>query len=233
MKKQIKEGMGSYTIWKKQLLTGERFKFWAREIWEYKYLILISLVLVTIATILDYVSGTFVTRVGVAVSPDIILDRIGPINLKWIFSYGYLLVVAIFFLYPLFFRIKKFHNVVSQFSLLIALRGIFISMTHLKTPDSAIPIHFPGIIQHLAFENDLFFSGHTAVPFLGFLIYKDSKIRWFFLLGSIVMGATSLLMHRHYSIDVFAAFFITYGSFVIGKKFIRKYEIWVNGSSSD
>lgn len=67
--------------------------------------------------------------------------------------------------------------------------------------------------------NDLFFSGHTALPFLMALIFwQNVKLRWAFILLSLFFGSAALLGHLHYSIDVFAAFFITYGIFHIALK---------------
>ena len=59
---------------------------------------------------------------------------------------------------------------------------------------------------------------------MAFLVFKDSKIRWFFFAMSIILGITSLLMHRHYTIDVLSAFFITYGVYKIGKRMFREIE---------
>jgi len=197
--------------------TREKFNAWKREIYSHRKLIALSFLLLIIAIVLEYVSGSYVLRVGIAESPDIILDHIKAIDLSWVFVYGYTIIVGLIFLYPLFFNVKKFHNATSQFSLVVIIRSFFISMTHLKTPETAIPVEFPGFLGKLAFENDLFFSGHVAVPFVGYLIFKDSKIRYFFLASSIIMGITALLMHRHYTIDVLAAFFIAYGSYKIGR----------------
>ena len=134
------------------------------------------------------------------------------------FVYGYLALVGAMFAYPLFFHIRMFHTVLSQFSLLVVLRALFMVFTHLQTPSDAIPVHFPWIFGGLSFQNDMFFSGHTAIPFLGFFLFKDSAYRYLFLVGSIVMGTVALVMHRHYSIDVFSAFFITFCSYRMGMR---------------
>jgi membrane-associated phospholipid phosphatase len=46
--------------------------------------------------------------------------------------------------------------------------------------------------------------------------------RYFFLGFSVLMAITVLLGHLHYSIDVFAAFFIAHGVFVVAKKIFKQ-----------
>lgn len=66
--------------------------------------------------------------------------------------------------------------------------------------------------------NDLFFSAHTGLPFLLALEFWDNKIlRYIFLLSSLGGATLVFLGHIHYSIDVLAAFFITYSVFQITK----------------
>jgi len=207
---------------KKDAFFKKMFLKWKDEIWAHKHLITASLILLIVATCLDYVCGNYVTKVGSALSADLILKFITPIDLNWIFVYLFLITVTILLVYPLFFRVKKLHLTIGHFSLLVMMRSIFMSLTHLKTPIGAIAVRFPGHLTGLVFENDLFFSGHVAIPFLGFLIFKESKIKYFFLASSIILGITSLLMHRHYSIDVFAAFFITYGTYKLGNWAFKK-----------
>ncbi len=194
------------------------FEDWVREFFEYRYLIGLSMVLVVVAAFLDYYSGVYVTAKGGTEVPDLILDHIEPIDLSPFFVYGYLALVGAMFAYPLFFHIRMFHAVLSQFSLLVVLRSIFMIFTHLETPRDAIPVHFPWIFGGLSFQNDMFFSGHTAIPFLGFFLFGDSPFRYVFLVGSIVMGVVVLVMHRHYSIDVFSAYFLTYCSYRMGMR---------------
>jgi hypothetical protein len=202
------------------------FQDWTKESFEYKYLIILSLIIVAIAALLDYYSGVYVSMTKAAYVPDLILDHIGPIDVSFIYVYGYLVLCFTLFLYPLFFHIRTLHMVISQFSFLVMLRSVFIVFTHLQTPIDAVPFEFPWIFKGLSFQNDMFFSGHTAIPFLGFFIFKR-KIRYFFLLGSIFMGIVVLLTHGHYSIDVFSAFFITYCSYKIGIAVLAKIETYI------
>ncbi|MFA4953047.1 MAG: phosphatase PAP2-related protein [Candidatus Pacearchaeota archaeon] len=210
--------------WKNKIRLKQLFPQWAEEIKKHYRLILVSLILLSVATGLDYVAGNYVTKVGSAESSDLILSYIPAINLNILFVYLFLIIVSLIFIYPLIFNVSKLHLAIGHFSLLIMVRSIFMSLTHLKTPATAIAVKFPDLLSNLVFQNDLFFSGHTAIPLIGFFLFKESKIRWFFLASSIILGATSLLMHRHYSIDVLAAFFIAYGTFKIGKRLFKKME---------
>lgn len=189
---------------------------WHDEFIKHKNLILISFVFLAISLILDYLAGNYVSDVTASAVSDIIIDNTTPINLSFIFVYVYATTILLMFLYPLFKQINKFHVVISQFSLLILIRSFFISLTHLKIPSDAIIIKLPLIFNILFFQNDLFFSGHTAIPFLGFLLFRKEKIGIVFFIISIIMAITVLLMHIHYSIDVFAAFFITYATYHLG-----------------
>ena len=200
----------------------EGWRAWVREFLEYRYLNASSLVLIVIATYLDYHAGVYVSATEGPDIPDLILDHFGPIDLSPLFVYGYIALVCTLFISPLVFHIRTFHFVASQFSLLVMLRSVFMLFTHLQTPSDAIRADFPWICQHLSFQNDMFFSGHTAIPLLGFFLFKHSPLRYVFLAGSLIMAFTVLAMHLHYSIDVFGAFFITYCSYRMGCALTKK-----------
>ena len=55
------------------------------------------------------------------------------------------------------------------------------------------------------------------MPLLGALAFwgVDTRLKWFYLLCSVFFAAIVLLGHIHYTIDVFSAFFITYGIYHI------------------
>ena len=75
----------------------------------------------------------------------------------------------------------------------------------------------------LTFGGDLFFSGHTGMPFLLALIFwRDKWARYIFILFSVVFAVTVLLSHMHYTIDVASAFFITFTIYHIAEHLFKK-----------
>jgi membrane-associated phospholipid phosphatase len=77
-------------------------------------------------------------------------------------------------------------------------------------------------LNKLTFGGDLFFSGHTGLPFLMALIFwNHPRLRYTFIAASLIFGTSAILGHYHYSIDVFAAYFITYSIFHIARTMFR------------
>lgn len=112
-----------------------------------------------------------------------------------------------------------------SYALLISVRSFFIILTPMRLPPEAVHVSggflFQHLGQYLTFEHDLFFSSHTACPFLAFLILRGPWIRLSFLFFSFLLAAAVLLGRLHYSIDVFSAFFITYALFKFEAKFFQ------------
>ncbi len=145
---------------------------------------------------------------------DIILDNIPTVNMEFFFSWGIYLTVLLIAIYTILFQQEKLPFTMKSYALLLTVRACFILLTNFGPPDGHIYQFVEAgssVIDEFSFKNDLFFSGHTAVPFLAFLLFRESKIRFVFLFSTIIQAITVLLMHVHYSIDVFAAPFITYG----------------------
>ena len=163
----------------------DRFKNWISdwkdEFREHKYLVLLSLLLLAIAIILQVSALRYTTTVSTAVVPDLILDHIPTLDLDGIFIYGIILVYFVAIVYFLIFKVKNAHIVISQFGLLLLIRSFFLILTHLGQPANAFVLtNVPPIYNFFNFHNDLFFSMHTAVPFLFFLIFRKDKIGKFF-----------------------------------------------------
>jgi len=201
---------------------GTSLRLWVQELLERKRLLALSSICLLIALYADYRCGVYVTFRNTVKVPDLILDRLPSIDLSFLFTYGYMALIVGMFSYPVFRRVRMLHVVALQFSLLLMLRSVFMIFTHIGTPAGEVAVQFPGVFSRFYFENDMFFSGHTAMSFLGFYLFRHSSLRYVYLVGAIVMGIAALFMHVHYSVDVFAAFFMTYASYQMGNAFLRK-----------
>jgi hypothetical protein len=81
----------------------------------------------------------------------------------------------------------------------------------------------PGWLNPMFWKSDLFFSGHTSIPFmLMFIFWQKKSLRYTFMATTAIFALTVLFMKVHYSIDVFGALFITHSLFVICKRLFRK-----------
>lgn len=188
-------------------------------------LLLISLV--TQSYISDYVNNLPDTPVA-----DLILSNIRAYDVGGIFVYGSVLLLFI----GLFVGFRHPHRLpfaMKSIALFTLIRSCFVILTHISIFPSHIVIDssffnsalFSGIFT----GNDLFFSGHTGLPFLLALMFWNNKnLRAIFLGFSTTFAIVVLLGHIHYSIDVLSAYFITYSIFQICKfLFKREWEIFL------
>jgi hypothetical protein len=72
-------------------------------------------------------------------------------------------------------------------------------------------------LNSIFYGGDLFFSGHTGLPFLAALAFWHiPTLRIFYLASTWYFGTVVLLGHYHYSIDVLAALFHHIWDFPVG-----------------
>lgn len=158
----------------------------------------------------EYVSTAYATASASNPVTDIVLSNIPVFDTDGIYVYGLLLLVAFVTLLVLTHP-KRIPFVLFALALFIVIRSFFVSLTHLAPYPIPSSPDFGTTMQKIFFGGDLFFSGHTGAPFLLALIFwREKALRYIFLAGSVFFGAVVLLGHLHYSMDVAAAFFITY-----------------------
>lgn len=152
---------------------------------------------------------------------DIILSNTRVYNFEFFFVY--IAIALALFVITLCIRFRKTAPfLIKSVALFVIIRSVFVSLTHIGPFPLKLELH-SNLLNFITSGNDLFFSGHTGMPFLIALIFWDHLyIRILFLTASVVLGATALLAHLHYSIDVFAAFFITYSIYHVAIKLFRK-----------
>ena len=174
-------------------------------------------------------------RANVTAVGDLLLNNLPTINLDFFIVQGALLFTLLVIL--LFLAVPSYMSfALKTLALFIIIRSFFISLTHLGVNLHQITLNANslgfGIYDFLYnAKNDFFFSGHVGAPFLFALIFwKEKVFRYIFFTTSFIFGLSMILAHMHYSIDVFAAPFITYGIFIISKKvFKTDFEIAVKG----
>lgn len=151
---------------------------------------------------------------------DIVLSNTRVYDFEFLFVHGAIMLSL--FVVALCFRFRKTAPfVIKTVSFFIIIRALFVSLTHIGPYPTKLELS-SGLLDFITSGNDLFFSGHTGLPFLIALIFWGHLyIRILFLVSSVMFGVIVLLAHLHYSIDVFAAFFITYSIYHIALKFFR------------
>jgi membrane-associated phospholipid phosphatase len=183
----------------------------------------VAVILFAFSLALNYFASAYATsHAGPAVG-DIILDNIPVFNLDEVFAYGpilFWLVIAFF----AFREPKTIPFLIKSIALFVVVRSIFVTLTHLGVSPADLPADFnSNFIKRLSYGGDLFFSGHTGMPFLMALIFWENKnLRIFCIISAIFFGAIVLMVHMHYSIDVLAAFFITYTIYHLATIFFKK-----------
>lgn len=140
--------------------------------------------------------------------PDLVLDHIPYVDTDFFFYQGAFMLVGVL-LYVVVRAPRFIPFTLASIALMYLVRSVMMVTTHLPAASSVS-------------GNDLFFSGHTALPFLlGLIFWKYKTLRYFFFAASCIAGASVLLSHVHYTIDVLAAPFITYAIFVLAKKIFK------------
>ncbi len=162
---------------------------------------------------IDFANDSATNPVG-----DIILSNTPVFDVGIFFVYGMFLLVA-FITTLCLERPKRIPFVLHALTLFVLIRCIFVSLTHVGAFITQAPSdEFTPAIARMFFGADHFFSGHTGAPFLMALIFWHTPwLRYVFLAWSVFFGVVVLLGHLHYSIDVLAAFFITYGIYHIAR----------------
>jgi hypothetical protein len=172
--------------------------------------------------IVNHFAGIYVNMRASNYVTDILLDNLPVVDVDGVLIYGSLLFL-IFLAGCLFAEPRRLPFILKSAGLFYLIRSVFIMLTHLGPSPDQTPIEIGAILNRIIAGNDFFFSGHAGITFLIALIFWDKQwIRNVALAASLIFSASVILGHLHYSIDVFAAFFITYSIFHMSQGFFRR-----------
>ncbi len=200
-------------IWKKELEDG-RFRTIA-----IVTPILIVITMVIFTRFLNFIE----LRPGI-VLPDPFLALFNPVDISWFtfaVMYGSLITAIIYlahhprqlilafisYLFMIYFRIPAMWSI------------------PLEAPATILPLIDPMVSDvgvGRLMTKDLFFSGHTATIMIMFLSSPEKKWRMLFLILTIIVALAVLVQHVHYTVDVIAAPFFAYVSYILANKLTER-----------
>ncbi len=179
------------------------------------------IVFILIMLLLPTFFATIESRKGIVLD-DWILNQITPYD----FSIPIFIIIwstTILFIIRSIYDPVIFIEVIYSVVLLCIVRMISISLVPLDPPLGLIKLIDP--LTSLTYggkdvfiTKDLFFSGHTSNMFLLTLCFQRKTDKWIGFFAAISVGVLVLFQHVHYTIDVLAAFVITYFLVIIGKR---------------
>jgi len=205
--------------------------------WSQKSFLLSALsafLFLALSLVINYTAGNYAVKKASNGVTDIILDNVPVMDVDGIFIYGAILF-GLFVVILLIKEPKQIPFIIKNVALFVLVRAVFISLTHIGPVPQQVPLTSNIILRNLMFGADLFFSGHTGLPFLMALSFWSNKyLRNIFRATSFIFGASALAGHYHYSIDVFAAFFVSYGIFHIARwLFAKDYILFLHSLHQD
>ncbi len=182
---------------------------------EFRVSAALAIVFFAASLVLFVYSVNFATEHASNAVTDVILSNTPVFDVGWFFVYGagalVIFITLLCLVHP-----KRIPFTLHSLTLLIVVRSIFTMLTHIGPFPTQASSDFSDATTKLLFGGDLFFSNHTAIPFLMALMYWHNKtLRYIFILCSVFFGAIALMGHLHYTIDVLSAYFITFSIYQI------------------
>ncbi|MBU6431314.1 MAG: hypothetical protein KGJ58_02460 [Patescibacteria group bacterium] len=174
------------------------------------------------SVVITFYANLYATEKASNSVTDIVLDNTKAYDVDWLFVYGPILLWSFVF-FILFNNPNRIPFTLKSVGLFAIIRSIFTILTHIAPFPIRTDVSLSGLMGYFTTGKDLFFSGHTGLPFLLALIFWDRKyLRYIFITASLMFAAVVLLGHLHYSIDVLSAFFITYTIYQMAERFFDK-----------
>ncbi|MCX7908621.1 MAG: sphingomyelin synthase family protein [Ignavibacteria bacterium] len=159
---------------------------------------------------------------------DPILSLFEPLDLTWlIFSFLYFSVLLSFVL--LLRNPKELVLAFLSYSFLLFLRISCMYFLPLNPPNDIILLKDP-IIEYFGTDvtltKDLFFSGHTSLMFLLFLLIHNKPAKFFLFFATLVVGLGVIFQKAHYTIDVVIAILASFCSYEWTKRILKYFKFF-------
>jgi hypothetical protein len=123
---------------------------------------------------------------------------------------------------------KRMPFLMFMLGLYMIVRTLFIFLSPIGPPEGMVDMRerdiiFSRLLGKYTFTNEFIFSGHTSIPFLFFLFFEEPFRKTVMFCGSLTMGLCVLLSHNHYTVDVLAAFPMSYSIYVLSDRWYQRF----------
>jgi hypothetical protein len=178
------------------------------------------ILLISIGVIIPHFFNFIQQRQGTVLN-DLFLNLFEPKNVSWfIFPLMYVsLGVTFLNLLPL---PERFINAVQAYSLLLIIRIVCLYFVPLEPATRYVPLEDPflggAFYSGHPITKDLFFSGHVSTMALICMINPAPAMKYLLILATTAVACLILLQHVHYTVDVLAAPFFAWGSYLLAKR---------------
>ena len=174
-----------------------------------------AILVFTTSVVVSFYAIAYATAQASNSVTDIILSNTRIFDVDGLMVGGTILLIAFLALLVLHYPLRIPFTLYTL-TLFFFIRSGFTIMTHVASyplpTGSGLEISNSVGRFFFGFGGDLFFSAHTAVPFLMALVFWPyPALRYSLLILSAFFGVVVLMGHLHYTIDVLSAFFIAYG----------------------
>jgi hypothetical protein len=183
----------------------------ARDTWRWAWLTVLGLAMLTASYILMYFVCRYRSALPFSPGLDLLVRNLPRRDWTWLLSQGYILFLAGFYLYWIRRDWRKIGYLLAATAVMMTVRDVFLLLTPVGPLPGLIPLYSGAIVRgvrdRLLFDGELFFSGHTAAPFLYFMLSRRQRALSLICLAvSLANGLGVLVTRNHYSIDVLGAF---------------------------
>ncbi len=177
-------------------------------------LIFFSIAILTVVSLLPYFFHSVIgPKPGIIIN-DLLLSALNPQDHSWII-FGLIYFSMMVTLQGIYRKPELVLLGLKCYLILTLLRMVAMYTFTLEPPVGIIPLHDP-VVDVIAyggntFNKDLFFSGHVATLVLFVLIEERPLLKKILIINTVLVAGLILLQRVHYTVDVLAAPFITYG----------------------
>jgi hypothetical protein len=157
---------------------------------------------------------------------DVVLDALPVWDLVPVLTVGWLATHVLAIYIAVWYCPRRWAYLLATVGLLVGVRTLFVAFNPIGAPPGILSLNASYLLSPLkgilAFENEFFFSGHTALPYLyALLFWSIPWARRSFLGLSILMATSVLLTRNHYAMDILGAYFITYSVYALSRSLLR------------